>query len=213
LEIPQIDQNLAISDKTLELAPIESPILQMVWKELEENVLDQIPVYQVVRRLAEADPHLRHTLTWFASELRQTASKFRQIKKSSTKLQLAPYLAIDSRWNTFPVLAYRHQGSQGDALPQDDLESFAQHSGVMLDYVLGDVLTNSPARRFPVDAKDVVRDDRPPLRRRRQRRIMLKREPTKTEGDNDDRRGDVYVEAEVEGVRAQGALDSAHGKP
>ncbi|MFT5328075.1 MAG: hypothetical protein ACI8P0_005983 [Planctomycetaceae bacterium] len=70
---PEVSQSLVLTNKTLELAPIEMPLLSIVWENSEiETVLRHIPGYLIIRDLTNVakviDPRLKRTLTALADQ-------------------------------------------------------------------------------------------------------------------------------------------------
>lgn len=69
----EVSQSLVLTNKTLELTPIEMPLLSIVWENSKvEKVLRHIPGYLIIRDLINlanvVDPRLRRTLTLLADQ-------------------------------------------------------------------------------------------------------------------------------------------------
>ena len=71
----EVSRNLLASDESLELTEPDSPLLVVFWRPLEEEVLNGIPAYRILKKVAEwvkvADPRLHRTLTWLQPRLRR----------------------------------------------------------------------------------------------------------------------------------------------
>lgn len=206
--VKQIDQNLVVSNKTIELAPIDSPLLQVVWDQFEGK-LRQIPVYRLVRILADADPGLKKTLTWINDRIVPLSvdQEFQYVELidalSGHRFRIE-YVS-DFGAKTIEVL-------EGDAVPEDDLIAFAERSGLLADYVMGEVLRKNIGDEFSVDARQVVRMIGLRYDVDVSGEIKLKREPDDGElAVMSILGGEVVVEADVEGVRRRGRLLPAAG--
>lgn len=69
----EVSQSLVLTNKTLELTPIEMPLLSIAWENSKvEKVLRHIPGYLIIRDLINlanvVDPRLRRTLTLLANQ-------------------------------------------------------------------------------------------------------------------------------------------------
>jgi hypothetical protein len=205
--VKQIDQNLVVSNQTLQLAPIDSPLLQVVWGQIDQK-LRQLPIYRLVRVLAESDPDLKKTLTWINERIvLLPAQEFQYVELidalSGHRFKIE-YVA-DFGVRTIEVL-------EGDAVPEDDLLFFAERSGLLTDYVIGEVLQKNVGDEFSVDAKQVVRMIGLRYDVDVSGEIKLKREADEGElavmsivG------GEVVIEADVQGVRRRGWLTPSAG--
>jgi len=137
----EVSRNLMASDASLELTEPDSPLLVVFWRPFEEVVLNGIPAYRVLKKVAEwanvADPRLRRTLTWLQKRLHrngvelspndtiQTMSGIERLSGMRVELTYVDGLGV----RTVKVL-------DGIKLPEEDLETLRSSSGPLLDYFI-----------------------------------------------------------------------------
>ena len=162
LHFLDVAQLRAESHQELELELPDSPILAIIWNELEKNVLNPIPVYVVVKRAAElinvADPGLKSTLTRFNETLRHLGrplvpagdevlplvQKVSELAGQKVRLTYVSGLGIAE----IKVL-------EGKKLPPRDLERLAYCSSLLMDYFLGEKLPAEPGTTLTIRMADL----------------------------------------------------------
>jgi hypothetical protein len=151
IAIPSLSQNRATSNEAIALAPIDSPILSEIWRELEVNVFESVPGYHVARRLVQiaeiVDPAGRQTLTWFYRRLKQAGVDLPRDKN----IELVSRVA-ELSGHRLKLIYVRDFGVQsidvveGDKVTRDELVTFAQRSSHLMDYVLGELAKQHPRK-------------------------------------------------------------------
>jgi hypothetical protein len=211
--IPEVSQILTVSNKTVQFAAMDSPILATLWDQIEATTLEpMIPGYLIIPRVFDmlntVDPIGKRMLTrinaWlnaFGFDLAslpeaQLTARFDQLAGHKVRLVYVPDFGIQ----TIEVL-------EGDLLPKDDLLSFARNSGVLTDYVVSEVLRTEVGKTFEVDARNLVRMIGLNYDVDVEGAITLKREEDKgglaimsVVG------GEVRVKGNVDGIRKEGTL-------
>lgn len=157
-----VSQLRAESKKELELSPPSSPILALVWDEIERNLLITIPPYLLIKRATElveiSDPRLKKTLTRFYKTLKHQGGplvpdggedmalveKISDLTGQRVRIEYQSGLGVTE----IKVL-------DGKTLPPDDLERLAYGSSLLMDYFLGESATHAKSGPFTVSMADL----------------------------------------------------------
>lgn len=156
----EVMQTRAECHDELELNPPDSPILTVVWSELDRNVLSNVPAYRIAKKLAEiangADPNLKWTLTHLSKWLRRAgqvpaqddplpvAIKVEQLQGTRFEIEYISGLGV-----TYVKVLDDKQ------LDPDLLERLAHRSSLLMDYVIGKEANADDGKPFGVPFKEV----------------------------------------------------------
>ena len=157
----EVSRNLLASDESLELTEPDSPLLVVFWRPLEEEVLNGIPAYRILKKVAEwvkvADPRLHRTLTWLQPRLRRNGV---ELTPNDTIQTMA---GIDRLSGTRVELTYVDgvgvttvKALDGIKLPEEDLETLRSNSGPLLDYFIFPAARKNVGDSWKVRAQDVA---------------------------------------------------------
>lgn len=161
LLIGEVAEVRAVTEQAIELRVPDNPIVPVVWKELEDQLLRPVPGYAVVRRIAELiyvlDPRLRRTLTWFHDQLRELGlpvpdastieltAKLDKLSGSRLQVEYVSGLGVT-----------RIRVLDGQRFDADDLMRLAYNLSMLVDYYLFPALDAEPDHQWEVRAQDVA---------------------------------------------------------
>lgn len=155
-----VAQLRATSSHELELDLPVNPVLQTVWTAIEENLLQEIPVYRILKKAHDIgqiiDPNLKRTLTGFDDFLRRNAQPImddgdleivqRMDKLSGQRVEIEYVSGLG-------VVAIKVLG--GKKFDPDELERLAYHSSLFMDYFVSEGEKRPLDQPFDVRAEDV----------------------------------------------------------
>lgn len=151
-----VSSTLAQSHRELALVVPDLPVLQLIWGEVENQLLEPIPIYVVARRLATlattADPNLKRTLTFFANQL----PDHRPEDDIGVVAQIDRLAGLRLRIEYVSGLGVTHievlDGKTFDAL---DLERIAYNSSLLMDYFISQGASKPAGESVTIRSQDV----------------------------------------------------------
>ncbi len=157
----EVSQSRAVSQKTLEFKPPDSLLLNVVWRELDKEVLQHIPIYfvasKLVNQLEKIDPHVKRTLTWFQNVLESGGAKI----NTSDEIEFVTALErisgskvrIDYATGIGVVGITRLDGLE---LTEDELTQLAHASTLLMDYYVFPGLNKKVSETWEVRTAEVA---------------------------------------------------------
>ena len=147
-----VHQERAVSERTLSLELPSSPILKLVWEEVD-NALSEIPAYAIAKKATEIlDPNLERTLSAIGGHTFLIPDKddeitavFDKIAGTSVEIEYISGIGVTD----IKVL-------NGKALPHDDLERLAYDIGIVADYFIGTVADAKVNEVKSINVQDLV---------------------------------------------------------
>ncbi|MBI3463832.1 MAG: hypothetical protein HY000_12365 [Planctomycetes bacterium] len=155
----QVEQLRADCKEELHLEWPDSPILDAVWRELEAQVLNHVPIYVAVKRVAAivdtVDPNLRRSLTWFKDQLERSGYKliddqFEIVAQVDRLAGLQLEFEYVSGLGVTKVAVLK-----GQTFDPDDLERLALNSSLLMDYFLDRDESVKPGEDFKVTTAEI----------------------------------------------------------
>ena len=160
LYFPEVTQLCATSEQELELDFPDSPILELVWTQLDAK-LELVPQYAVLRRIGKAinalDPHLKKTLTTFNGQLRRLGlplSDDDHVELIARIERLSGHKLEITYVRDLGVVAIKIL--EGGFLSPDDFDRLAYNSSLLMDYFIFPVQDKRPGDQWTVRAEDVA---------------------------------------------------------
>ena len=153
----EVSQSLLLTNKTLELAPIEMPLLSIVWENSKiEKVLRHIPGYLIIRDLINlaniVDPRLRRTLTLLANQFDiQSGDEF----ELQAKLDKLDGKSFRMTYRSGLGVTFIEDIDSG-LFTQDELIRIAYRSSLLMDQYLVPTAEKNVGDEWTVRVQDVA---------------------------------------------------------
>ncbi len=156
----QVDQLRADSNQTLEFRWPDEPLLQVVWERLEEDVLRNIPAYNLVRsagRIVDVvDPRCKRLLTSFHNDLRRAGVKLDDSDEIELVTKIEKLSGLRLRVKYVSGLGVtKIEVLDGMKFDPDELERLAYNSGLFMDFFIAQAAEKKEGETFDVRAEDV----------------------------------------------------------
>lgn len=161
LHLPEVSQTLFHSTEELELDPPKLRLVELVWKNAEDLMLDRIPEYQIVKKLwglaNTADPNLKKSLTWLAPLVRKAgvnADAGAEIEMTRKVEKLSGLKVALNYTNGVGVTSI--QVLEGKKFDPDALQALAESSSLLLDYFIFPGADKAVGEAWTVRSQDVA---------------------------------------------------------
>lgn len=156
----EVSQLRADSDQEVEWSPPDSPLLALLWKELDENVLPAAPYYAQVKKGAEIasvlDPRGRRSLTWLHERLKKLGVKLDDSDEVELVTQIEKLQGLKLRIEYVSGLGVTEiRVLDGKTFDPDDLSRLAHNSSLFMDYFVSEAAGVEPGEDFSLRAEDV----------------------------------------------------------
>lgn len=153
-----VDEMRAVSDQQFELRFPESPLIDLMWDQLEKQVLNDVPIYRVFKLFAKGyntlDPNGQRALTRL-SRFVPGVEKFNQLELAERVNELAGHKLEITYVSGLGVSFVKVLEPADAKLDPDTLTHLARGSSLFADYYISRADEAAEGEIVPVRAEDV----------------------------------------------------------
>ncbi len=156
-DFKDVHQVRALSKSTLEIAPPDDPLFNLVWKAVETNLTVAYPHYRVLKEIVNiADPGLQRTLTRLADELGNPLNN-NGVEEVVQKIEKLAGAKVRFKYETGVGVTEVEVLNNSDLFPdKDELTRLAHNAGLLADLYVAEAAEKQPGEQTSLRVEDIA---------------------------------------------------------